>query len=195
MNKKFIAGLLFFLVLQLTLVLAVECTDSDGGKNIFVRGNTTGQKWGTGQMVGGAGEEEKWIEPVIETATDYCMTEGEKVGRLVEYSCFKNQVFSQTFGPEDGCIECKDGVCTEIPVNCSVEQCKRNGKCYNLGDRIGTAFGEYCAENEEVKMQLPETSLCKHNYECTDNLCYKGICMQRKSIYFEIVEWLKSLFK
>ncbi|MBI4144178.1 hypothetical protein HY486_02940 [Candidatus Woesearchaeota archaeon] len=67
------------------------CTDSDGGRNIFVGGTTKGKKWG------GEGEG---------VHIDYCIKEGVKKGRLAEGYCKDGMIFTESFGPEDGCSIC-----------------------------------------------------------------------------------------
>ncbi|MEK6983455.1 MAG: hypothetical protein AABX33_02695 [Nanoarchaeota archaeon] len=74
-----------------------QCTDSDGGNNIFTRGTAAGPEWATSNPV---------------SIVDYCISEGEKRGHLSEFYCAENnQVISQTFGPADGCSRCVDGAC------------------------------------------------------------------------------------
>lgn len=75
----------------------LKCKDFDG-KNIFVRGVTRGPEFGTGKFV---------------VKRDYCITEGEKAGRLAEFYCLNNQVASETFGTEDGCSKCVRGRCVK----------------------------------------------------------------------------------
>lgn len=87
-------------VIKNVSVSNVTCTDSDGGKDIFKKGITRGLDW---------------TENKILTETDYCITEGEKKGRLVEFYCKKVnsevRVGSESFGLEDGCDLCKEGAC------------------------------------------------------------------------------------
>ncbi len=81
------------------------CKDSDNGKDIYRKGTTSGLDWGS---------------DVIVDKTDYCITEGEKTGKLVEYYCEYingvSRVASQSFGAEDGCYDCEDGACQQIIV-------------------------------------------------------------------------------
>lgn len=70
-----------------------SCVDSDGGKNYDVRGVTEGPEWATGKPV---------------SIKDYCITDGEKAGRLAEGFCSNGQVATESIG----CIRgCKDGAC------------------------------------------------------------------------------------
>jgi hypothetical protein len=72
-----------------------ECTDSDGGPNIYVKGTTKGILAGSSMYI------EK---------SDYCVIEGETEGRLVESYCNDGQVVSITQQCRVGCI---NGICTE----------------------------------------------------------------------------------
>jgi hypothetical protein len=88
------------------------CTDSDGGANMYRKGVTSGLGWSTDEIV---------------TKEDYCITNGSKAGRLVEYSCYKingvNRVMDNTFGPEDGCGLCINGVCCREYDTCTQQEC------------------------------------------------------------------------
>ncbi len=72
------------------------CKDTDGGKNIQVKGTTTGPDAITGRPV---------------RKTDFCVTQGPKQGRLDEFFCENGKVYDATYGPEDGCSKCKNGIC------------------------------------------------------------------------------------
>ncbi len=116
----------------------LECKDSDGGKEIYKKGTAYGFDWGSNNKV------EK---------TDFCITEGEKAGRLAEYFCqFSNggyQIASESFGPENGCYSCFDGACQQIIVKpvCG------NGICESgEGDVcVCAATTTSCEEGKECK--------------------------------------------
>jgi hypothetical protein len=72
---------------------APECTDSDGGNNIYVKGTTKGYLLDSSMYV------EK---------SDYCVIEGEENGRLVESFCYNGQVADINHDCPAGCV---DGEC------------------------------------------------------------------------------------
>ena len=201
-----------------------DCIDSDGGKDVYNKGNTIGKKWGTGQYVYDSSRERIWSDAEEVNFTDYCIVEGEKAGRLVEYFCFGGAVVSQSYGPEDGCDICQEGKCIDsIPFpNCEKNQCERNKKCYNIGERMGGSvenirycdgqdcevvekkldysFGEYCTE-EGIKSLKMEGENCSDNFECVSNICFEGECIaehedmtEKVNIWKGIFKWLKSVF-
>ena len=79
----------------------VVCTDSDGGQNYTKKGTAKG-------LVRGESYDIKVME-------DYCLTSGEKAGRLVEYYCHLD---------EDGVQELRS-----ISVECPVSKTCSNGSC------------------------------------------------------------------
>ncbi len=144
-----IFGLCFLLVMSFVSAQSNEtssnessmiCTDSDGGKNIYTQGTTSGQEWGTGQYVWNAQNEKVWVEAKAITSTDYCVTEGEKVGRLVEYSCSGNLVASESFD-----CSCQNGACVNgtaeatEKVTCKFVNSNDEQKCYTTLGSITNA--------------------------------------------------------
>ncbi|MDP1695291.1 MAG: hypothetical protein Q8L29_00055 [archaeon] len=77
-----------------------SCTDSDGGKDYYIKGTTAGLLWATSSTV---------------TKEDYCITEGEKAGRLAEYYCQDNLVVSDSYACPFGSL-CEDGACTGYEI-------------------------------------------------------------------------------
>jgi len=143
------------------------CQDSDNGKDIYQKGTTSGLDWGTSNIV---------------SKTDYCVSEGEKAGRLAEYYCdYVNgvsMVASQTFGVEDGCYGCSDGRCEQIIVKpvCG------NGICEGgEGDVCACpVMSTECKEGKECKVPA-----CVCNVACPQD------CKQREGIYANLNEKFK----
>ncbi|MCK5149783.1 hypothetical protein KAJ87_02565 [Candidatus Pacearchaeota archaeon] len=130
------------------------CTDSDGGKNIYEKGATSGQEWGTGQYGWNEQREKVWIESKQVTVFDYCITEGEKAGRLVEYFCSDKEdlVASETFACPNGC---EDGVClpgkkiTE-EVTCIFVGSNEIQKCYTAEETSRA----YCSGKQDCGTEI-----------------------------------------
>ncbi len=75
---------------------AVECSDTDQGENIFVKGVASGISWGT--------------TSTYVSEPDYCIESGEKAGRLAEFHCRDNFVTSTSYEcPVD--YDCINGAC------------------------------------------------------------------------------------
>jgi len=90
----------------------VECTDSDGGLNYYVKGEANGPQWGLPEN----------MEHII-TSADYCITEGEKAGRLSETYCKDGQVASISYECPNGC---DNGACI-----CDVKDALEEGETKN----------------------------------------------------------------
>ena len=193
MKKVFVFGLFILLLASFVSAADVQdiiydCTDSDGGLDASVKGTTSGQKWGTGQMVGDPGNQ-VYSDPEFVELSDYC---GEK--GLYEYFCSGGSVGSQTFSEEDGCLECIDGTCVFEDVDCGESQCEQNGKCYDSTDKIG--IWEYCSPERVVLQNKLQGESCDFDYECPFSyICYKGICIDNKPhVISRMWSWFKGLF-
>jgi len=209
--------ILFIFINLLNFSLAIDCTDSDGGYEIYEKGEITGQRWGSGQYVVNEQREEVWVDPEIITVSDYCATKIEK--GLVEYACYGGKVHSKFYGLEEGCLSCENGVCIDdIPdISCTENQCKRNKICYEIGD--GTKhnitikycdneecyqvaqeesyiFEEYCGEDGIMRMRKVIGEKCTYDYECGNNICVNNKCIDSigRGIFEKFLAWLAGLF-
>ncbi|MBM3234213.1 hypothetical protein FJZ19_03895 [Candidatus Pacearchaeota archaeon] len=146
----------------------ISCKDSDDGKDIYRKGVISGLDWGSNNQV----EKE-----------DYCITEGEKSGRLAEYFCqYSNGVFrvaSETFGPEDGCYDCKNGACRQIIVK---PMCG-NGICES-------GEGEVCVVPSEKKVLCEQGKECKASPAVCKVVCPQD-CKKTEGIYAKLNEKFK----
>jgi len=171
------------------------CTDSDGGKNYETKGTTSGLDWGTTNNV---------------VKTDYCITEGEKAGRLAEYFCqISNgvyQVASESFGPENGCYNCKDGVCLTCKSSkCddgTINECKivNNGCICSTCPQIivkPVCGNGICESGEGDVCACPETKIsCVEGKECKVPACVCSVscpqdCKKTEGIYANLNEKFK----
>ena len=202
MNKRFILPVSLIILIGLVVFVSAadikyNCIDSDKGLDISTKGKTSGQEWGTGQSVGGAGEEATYSEPKFIEVEDYCSS--EKAGRLIEYYCYGGLVGSQSYGPEDGCSECINGTCVITPIVCKNNDCNRNGVCYSPGDKIGQ--NEYCSAEGNItggniNINLQEGDSCTHDYECSiSDVCYNKICVDNlPNLFVRMWDWFKGIF-
>ncbi|MDP2629067.1 MAG: hypothetical protein Q8P15_04195 [Nanoarchaeota archaeon] len=146
----------------------VNCTDSDGGRNIYEKGYVTlnGQRF-----------------------DDYCSYDFENnpEGVLQEFKCSdKGTLGQEGITCENGCL---DGACVNASLienetlDC-VSGCLINSeKCIPFGNRMvinGTA--SYCDIDGVVKQQKTKDSegwaKCQNNYECDSNVCSSGECIE-----------------
>lgn len=201
-----------------------KCTDSDGGKNYYVKGITQDYFVGDPDYVGGK-------------YTDYCYEYPEKTNEehrfsIVEYWCEDTgdgqgpSVYVGGYYCTNGC---KDGACigeketipdsTKIIQPTKIEQnipenneksvnrrvlcdgCLLEGNCLPYGTRMQKESAEYCELNRAFKEQKPEGSACQNNYECTSNFCSDGQCVniqkelkETRGLLQTILDFLKKLF-
>ncbi len=160
----------------------VTCTDSDGGLNYGVRGYTYGSEWAN-------------ISNVV-NSSDFCITSGEKAGRLAEYICQYNQVGSESFACPNGCVNgscvnyteasCVDtgridnGItCVEnitCPNGCILENNRGVSVCVKPGFKlIAKGSTKYCdLQNLTFKTVLANNQVCNSHSECNSNFCFKN---------------------
>jgi hypothetical protein len=192
MKKALVLISLLFIFGLVSFVSASEatynCLDSDYGVDISIKGFTSGQEWATGQEVGAPSEEEYVPAKYVEVE-DYCSEKG-----LIEYYCSGGFVGSESYGPEDGCLECINGSCIVPDIECKGNDCKRNGVCYSLGDKIG--HNEYCSETGNINVNLQEGESCSFDYECSiSDVCYEGICLDNlPHIFSRMWNWFSGFF-
>lgn len=192
----------------------VECTDTDGGADYFVKGSTTG-----GQAYDG----DDFItlddgSPKIFTSTDSCSNSGKV---YENYCSEKGAVVSEWVAcPND----CKDGACikvqeeepqtkeeneeesqqapkneeevldedtslTEETESCP-GKCIFEDSCVSIGYRSNDTFcdtdGKFIAQKEQEKS-------CENNFECESNLCINNECISG-SLWAKFVRWLSRIF-
>jgi len=150
------------------------CTDTDGGDNIFVKGQVEGFYYG-GK---GAQDEETIFQK--KSFEDECSTKEEN--SITEYYCMNGAIKSETISCEDGI--CSDGVCIS---DCS--GCEKNGNCYNYGEILD---GEYCSGRGSFSSLKENGILCINNFECGSGIC-ENICVS-KNLFQKIVDWLRNIF-
>ncbi len=172
-----------------------ECTDSDDGRDYYVKGFVFGKPVPSSIGIIGL--------PI--SVNDTC-----KDNKLTEYYCEDNYVYSV----EHSCsFSCKGGVCikkegeTEIispteetePIEIPEETteivylcngCELDNKCYPFGYRKKDIF---CSESFGFVEQKKEDSSCHNNFECKSNVCVSDKCISANLIQ-EIINWFKKLF-
>ncbi len=200
-----------------------KCTDSDGGKNYYVKGVTQDYFVGDTDYVGG-------------DYTDYCYEypetdEGHRFS-VVEYWCEdkgNGQGPSVYVGGYYCPRGCDDGSCIgeqestsdrsriipprpaeqNIPENseksvnlrASCNGCLSEENCLPYGTRMQKESSKYCEVDKAFKEQKSEGSACQNNYECTSNFCTDGQCVniqkelkETKGLLQTILDFLKKLF-
>jgi hypothetical protein len=88
---------------------------------------------------------------------------------------------------------CIEGVCVEEDVsnlNGACDGCELNGKCYLFGYQEGEKF---CTEDSEFVDLLGEGEACENHFECGNNLCISGECLE-KGFIGKIGAWFKKWF-
>jgi len=178
--------------------LVDECLDSDGGKDYYVKGKTTGHMWNDNTTY------VKKEDHCCEICDGYHPLDG--ADNLFEWHC------------EDGVISgfvwescpngCRDGACAkiepdektgpiDIPEGISEEEisgicdgCLLDNQCYPFGYRKSE---RYCFdENEFVDYKESEES-CDNNFECKSNVCVDGECVSG-GLVRRIINWFIRLF-
>ena len=180
--------LIFIIVLLISSfgVTAIECTDSDGGKNYYKKGTTIGTY----------------------TADDVCITGDTVPNKLAEHFC--DSATGHTFeiyicpkGCNDGACtmpQCGDGYCdsmtcsaTGCPAAESAQNCPQDcvykANCYNDGDCPSSAGNTYCDGNlacykiQHYKCDKPGSREAKcipggtdGNCDNCQNGCLNGAC-------------------
>ena len=165
----------------------LECIDSDGGKNYYVRG------YGTGEDENGY-----YYDNVLEGCINVPFPQGDLVNEsdyLAEFYCENNLLKFDIHTCPNGCEEgtCLEGNVTDIPEddeNYICQGCSFGDKCYPFGYRKS---GEYCSDNLEFVTQLGKESVCDNNFECKSNVCVNDECVSGNLIQ-RIIEWFKRLF-
>lgn len=154
----------------------IVCTDSDGGKNLYTKGTTSG-KYGT---VAGSS-----------TYNDYCLSDNQ----LVEYYCSGSNVLFRTYSCSDSCAS---GACVlvveeeeEIIVEPEVEilYCTDSDGGDDLATKGTTSgkygtvpglssFDDYCASDSRlVEYYCIGASVQYGVYNCSGS-CLNGVCIE-----------------
>ncbi|MFH0936119.1 MAG: hypothetical protein V1815_00380, partial [Candidatus Woesearchaeota archaeon] len=147
------------------------CTDSDGGKNIYVKGTLIFN---------------------TEEYTDYCKdlttsTNPLYEGKILnEMYCTSNGYSSIEYVCPYGCL---DGACILVK-NETCDGCLDNEKCYPMSYRKS---GMYCSDSGKFEYQLDDNNNCENNFECKSNVCIDGSCLS-SSIIQKILDWIRNLF-
>jgi hypothetical protein len=115
---------------------SIECTDSDGGKDLYKKGIAKGTGWGT----------DSYVE--IE---DYCIKEGPKEGRLAESHCIEGYVTSSSYECPNGC---DDGACLNVSLpDIVITKFSLNKTMYYVNETI-PIFG-YIKNNADLDISTP----------------------------------------
>jgi|GEM_PF-3343122 len=156
-------------------MVTATCTDSDGGLDYYVKGNTKGSTYLNINEIG--------------TLTDHCYNNTY----LNEGGCEEGWTGWYSYNCPNGC---KDGACVpeptgEIVPESSCDGCTLNEKCYSYGHRIK---GTYCSDNSEwLDQKSPDKNgdwaMCENNYECTSNFCSSGECLELTTMLKELSGW------
>ncbi len=162
---------------------SVGCTDSDGGKNYYMKG--IGQ--GIIVLANGA-------EVLSEPQTDSCRPIAANVSTSVnEYYCDEKYLKSEIVNCPNGCL---DGACVEEEKLKEYKDCKNgcklNGKCYKYNDRQNR---NYCDMEGRWLPQKQIGAACSNDFECLNNLCSAGQCSSNiDDLALRIREWLRNIF-
>ena len=191
------------------------CSDSDGGRDYYTYGETTGYTPG----VGG-----------IYTSKDMCLQDGVNNADLQETWCENSMVKVERFNCPNGCL---NGACIEgisnvtivVPTNNSIganesnlsiivtpdnqskpvdiplqnnsevsyicNGCESGSKCYPYGFRIN---GNFCSDKDNKFItQLESDDSCQNSFECGSNLCVNNQCVSG-SLWQKILDWFSKLF-
>ncbi len=133
----------------------VNCTDSDGGENYYVKGITEGRANPADDFSQGA---------IYSKVYDICV--GSK---LTEYYCDSEGYISRTYYTcPNGC---KDGACIRETVTTIPERCQNHAQCSQECDNMGTEKWRY---SEKWQGTCPENV-----YGCMTGDCCIGQCLYK----------------
>jgi hypothetical protein len=111
------------------------CTDSDGGMNYYVKGNTTGIAFGTNY---------------VSTLTDFCWPNGYgHDGAVSEWYCLNSTHMTNTsyICPKG----CQDGACINSTISCGNGICEVGETCSNCPNDCGCSINQTCCSDGTCK--------------------------------------------
>ncbi len=182
------------------------CTETDGGKDYYLKGKMTGILYPgmPGEQI--IGEESLILDVCSRDNNAYYENDNNS---LFEFYCDGEKILSTTYVCPNGCVDgacvpeclidydcysgekCLNKVCVKEVVGKVCESgCLSNEKCYPMGYRRS---GTYCSENNEFVKLQPSESICDNNFECRSNLCLDDQCVDQGLIK-RFMEWLKGSF-
>ena len=130
-----------------------ECTDTDGGKNYYVRGIVKSGLW-------------ERIDNCINITYGSVKECYGSDCQLVEYFC-GDKVHPIKEEWHTCPVGCKDGAC----ISCS--GCIKDEKCFSFGTVMGDS---YCASTGKFLFQKKTGATCTQDYECENKSCFNGVC-------------------
>ncbi len=99
---------------------------------------------------------------------------------------------NQDCDDEDACTsdicDIQSGKCTHSLIS---NGCNNIDSCIPIGVRVGNS---YCDIDRNLKEQKIDGSLCNNMFECKNNVCIDGKCIQTNLIE-KILRWFQRLFK
>ena len=144
-----------------------DCTDSDGGINIYEKGTTSTAEGSMDDVCSTSTN-------VMEFFCQYNDIQGKNIKIHKWVDCPPNSV-------------CEDGKCSEPCAGCLIA----SGNCVALGYRSGE---QYCSQDKTMVSQKTVDVVCQDNYECSSNLCVDNKCIS-SSLWSKFLAWLSHLFK
>jgi hypothetical protein len=174
--KNLITGL--FLIIILIGFVSAECTDSDGGNNIYSKGHLEDLEHGNAVY------------------DDYCTNQNEEIvsqgSSVKEYYCGPNNYQYETIECENGCI---NGAC--MPRGTSIGECRDSDgiNLYSKGRTQGQDSGDEITQEDYCK-EGPGGKRLMEGY-CTEdgktmflsidcmNRCQEGVCLGNNDEIFE----------
>jgi len=190
-----------------------ECIDSDGGKDYYAKGITTGY-YNNFEAYGS-------LEDVCCQSEDGSLCPSHALSglpgvNLVEKYCEKEEIKESRYYCPKGC---QDGTCLGEPSEEELESpeeeikipkeeapeeeqpkedvgrficqgCFSEGTCYPIGYRLDESF---CDSSKSFAPQLNEDFVCNNNFECSSNFCISGKCVDQ-GLLNQIIEWFRNLF-
>ena len=189
------------------------CSDSDGGNNIFEKGNLVAN------IISSSTGELERVE-----STDSCVgSGGVEMTNVIETYCIDDGMGGQNFNSVSArCLNgCVDGACIKIeptektgPIilpTLPEETNQDSGNLTNLAEEDKTAFcsgcllgnkcypfgyrkeENYCSDDNKFIVQLETDNSCDNSFQCSSNVCVSGKCVS-PSLLEKIFDWFKRLF-
>jgi hypothetical protein len=197
-----------------TLYSNVDCYDSDGSKDPYVKGyaNPYGSEGSPGMNYDDGCND---IYKIGKGVNDYFCEDGAlKVANIYcPNGCFEGTCIKENDDVEGNETEIEEGNETEVEEgneteveegneteveegneteekNIICEGCPLDNKCYPFGYRKG---GKYCSDGNEFVNYKDKKESCDNNFECSSNLCIDSECV-KEGLFRKIINWFRRVF-